>query len=138
MEKNKTKSNDIANYYGGIEVIWRDTMQNVEVQTDNLVKAIQESEEYIRYKSVEEALSEQKELWNKVNEFRRNKFFVQMKQGENFLEENDKIKSDYDTLLHNGLVEDSLVAEQQLCKLMRKINARIFDSIDMNIDFLEG
>lgn len=138
MEKNKTKSNDIANYYGGIEVIWRDTMQNVEVQTDNLVKAIQESEEYIRYKSVEEALSEQKELWNKVNEFRRNKFFVQMKQGENFLEENDKIKSDYDTLLHNGLVEDFLVAEQQLCKLMRKINARIFDSIDMNIDFLEG
>lgn len=113
-------------------------MQNVEVQTDNLVKAIQGSEEYIRFKSAEEALSEQKELWNKVNEFRKNKFFVQMRQGTNFLEENDKIKSDYDALLHNGLVEDFLLAEQQLCKLMRKVNARIFDSIEMNIDFLEG
>lgn len=112
-------------------------MHNVDIQTDNLIHAIRESEAYIHYQRAQEALMQKPELNQLVNEFRKRKFFMQLQKNENFLQESEILCKEYDELLHNELVEEFLEAEQKLSKMMRQVSNRIFGCIDMDIDFLE-
>lgn len=112
-------------------------MKTVIEQTEVLVESIQESDEYSEYKRLLKTVMQDENLYEKVNEFRRRNFVVQVEKSSDVLEEIDKLQKEYADLLNNLLIKEFLAAEQIMCKMMRQINNRVLESLEMDISFLE-
>lgn len=112
-------------------------MKNVINQTDSLIEAIQESNEYSQYQLLRDKVMQDKGLYDRLNEFRRRNFMLQVNDNADALDGSAGIFAEFADVLGRTEVKEFLSAEQRYVKMIRQMNRKIDESLNMNIDFLE-
>lgn len=132
MEKNQKKSNDSSNYNGSIG----DDMDDFNSELNHFIDVIKNSYEYKNYHEMLENIMHNKELYDRMNEFRRKKFKIQLEYKENSLEELESLRNEYIDIFSNLLTRDFLSAEQKICRLARQVQERVSEALELDIDNL--
>lgn len=112
-------------------------MYNIDVQTDVLINEIKKSKEYNQYQRLQDDLKQDSELYGKMNEYRKKRFYMHVNEDSGILSESDGIIAQFEDLIHNELVVEFLAAEQRYCKMVKRLNDKIMECLDIDIDFLE-
>ncbi len=112
-------------------------MNRIEELTSNLIEAVKESNEYLQYQRLLAQVMEDGDLYFEINEFRKKSISIQLHADRNLLDVSSELYAEYNTLLADSLVTDFLSSEQAYCRLIREMNDRIMESLDLDIDFLE-
>lgn len=95
------------------------------------IREIKESEEFREYEIQLAKIQEQPELYDKVNEFRRENYMIQnMEDGENYMERQEELEREFADIREIPLVDDFLAAEVCFCRMMQEINEMILEEID--------
>lgn len=113
-------------------------MKNVMEQTDKLISAIKQSNEYSQYRHLLENIMQNPDLYHRLNEFRQRNFMLQMNTNTDALNESAGLSNEYADVLNQTKVKDFLAAEQKYVRMVRQMFRKIDDSLEMNLDFLEG
>lgn len=132
MEEDKEKTNDHADYNGSVD------MSEVNVKVDELVLAVKNSTEYIRYQKALHKIREYPEIEKEVNEFRRKNYEIQkQKHSEYILDEALHLEQEYAALRRNPMVDDYLAAELALCRVIQEINLKLVGDLEFELGFAE-
>lgn len=111
--------------------------QAIEMATA-LNSKIQNSEEYKRYQETSAKLKECPELYQRFNEFRRRNYELQFSDGEsNLYDEVFNLVKEYESILHESVVNDFRVAENRLNAMLREVYAAISDDLELDYEYLE-
>jgi cell fate (sporulation/competence/biofilm development) regulator YlbF (YheA/YmcA/DUF963 family) len=131
VEENETTSDDSANYYGS----WVKKMRDVKSCTDELIQAILESEEYTYFSGLRDRIKDETELRRQLNEFRLHVFEVQnTKDSLDMYEEQKRLCRDYEEFRKNPLVNDFLLAELSVCRMIQQISEKIVSEVNLDTD----
>ena len=88
--------------------------------TENLVRAIRCSGDYVRYTEAEKELQKEPELKKQVDEYRLRVFRLQESR-QDLYEHSDYLQKEYESLLRNPLAAEYLDAESAVCRLLQRI-----------------
>jgi cell fate (sporulation/competence/biofilm development) regulator YlbF (YheA/YmcA/DUF963 family) len=115
--------------------------ENMIEETKQFVCKIKNSEVYAKYLEDKVKLEKSIELKQKVDEFRRKSYEIQM--GYNYGHYNSyenlvHLKGENEELLNNPIVKSFLDSELRLSKLISSIYDTISDSVDFDLEFLNG
>lgn len=105
--------------------------------TDYIQNAIRQSERYQTYHRLLDLLKQQGDLYHQVNRYRQEYFRMQMSQSDSFLDVNERLRTEFEGICNNSLVSDFLLAEAELCKMIRQINNAVLDAAQIDDAFLE-
>ncbi len=118
------------------EMLLVDT-QEIDQLTDRLSDLLRDSEEYKRYKDASERIRQDHDLYNRVNELRRNNYYLQNSgYGKMTQDEFMNISRLSRSLRENALVSEFLNAEVELARKIQSIARKLMRNIDFDIDFL--
>lgn len=109
-------------------------MNQVQRTTEALITAIEESDEYLRYKKARREMLNAPLLKEQADEFRRRDFELQNSECDIF-EEADKLQQEYAKVIENSIVEEYLVAENAFRRVLQRINWSILEKLDFAADF---
>lgn len=112
-------------------------MHNVELQTNSLVVEIKKSKEYSQYRRMLENVKKDTNLYHRISEYRKKTFFAQIRDDEDSLMESGELVNQFDDLAGNEVAMEFLEAELRYLKMIRHVNDKILDCMDLDIDFLE-
>ena len=112
-------------------------MKNVILQTEQLIKAIETSNEYAQYQMLQNTITKDDGVYQRLNEFRRRNFEIQMNTQVNAIDESANLYQQYQDVLNRPEIKDFLVAEQRYLKMLRKVTHKLDSHFKVNIDFLE-
>jgi cell fate (sporulation/competence/biofilm development) regulator YlbF (YheA/YmcA/DUF963 family) len=112
-------------------------MHRVEEKTDELIEAIQESSEYIQYHRAYSELKKNKELFKRLNTFRRRRFEIEMAEREHSEASQKRLADEFGEVLAHPLAAQFLSAEYTYLRLVRQTTYRMNDGLGLDIDFLE-
>ena len=112
-------------------------MTNVEYETKVLIREIKKSNEYNQYQRLRKKLSRDPELMRRVNDYRRQSFYLQSREPE----DNDhmllsQLMEDNSEMLANASVHEFLLSEQKLCRMLQKVLASVTEAVNLDLDFL--
>lgn len=115
-------------------------MERIELCTDVLVEALQESEEYQRFCAIRDQVSKDSQLRQRINDFRRHIFEVQnAKESPDLYGEMERIGREYEEFRRNPAVAEFLQAELRVCRILQQVMKRITESVDLDTQsVLEG
>lgn len=105
--------------------------------TGNIQNIIRQSEKYQTYHRLLALLKQQGDLYYQVNRYRQEYFRMQMAQSDRFLDMNERLRTEFEGICNNSLVSDFLLAEAELCKMVRQINNAVLDAVQIDDSFLE-
>ncbi|MDD3221202.1 MAG: YlbF family regulator [Clostridia bacterium] len=114
-------------------------MRNVEYQTRQLIRTIKQTNVYNQYRRLQIKIQKDETLSRRVNEFRKACFAIQNKPEEP--EDMDRLEAlnmEYGDILDNSDVREFLTAEQGLAQMMNQVTDRMYDSLDIDVSFLEN
>ena len=112
-------------------------MNQIDELTDELKKAITDSEEYKSYLHYLEEIKKQPELYEKVCDYRRRNFELQnMDVTDNMFDEVMRFQMENAGIRKNELVNEFLKAELSVCRMLQGITRIIADSVELDTDFL--
>ncbi len=111
-------------------------MKNIEYQTMMIVREIKKSNEYNQYHRLKSKLSKDPDLYKKMNEFRKRSLEFQLRSDGEPYEESISLRTEFENILSNPIVNEFMVSEQRLCNMMRNINNSLVKAIDMDVEFL--
>lgn len=104
---------------------------DIERVTSNFAALIMQTEVYQEYDFQKKKLKRQPELFQRVNEYRRQNFKLQNgADGENLYEQMEQFEREYASFRENPLVDDFLKAELAFCRMMQDINVRLTEELD--------
>lgn len=106
-------------------------MEPIHACTEELLKSIQSSDVYLRYREKELMLAGDPELKKQVNTLRTSGY--QIYQKEDWFEEVDRLNERFAQLRKIPEVNAYLEAELDLCKLLQKLAAYVVGSLDIQI-----
>lgn len=109
---------------------------NINETAKKLNTIILESEEYQKYCLYKNELSQVPELRNKVHEFRKKNFEVQLEGDVDDRESAARLAGEYRALLENPLVASYLNSELGFCKMFQSVVKDICRDIDLELEFL--
>jgi cell fate (sporulation/competence/biofilm development) regulator YlbF (YheA/YmcA/DUF963 family) len=110
-------------------------MDRINACTQDLILAIQESDEYMQFCEIRDQVKEEPELRRQINAFRMHIFQVQNSHEPlDMYDEQQKLCQAYEEFRRNKLVNDYLLAELRVCRMLQKITAELADSIDIDTD----
>lgn len=111
----------------------------VKVQTQVLIDEIIKSSEYTDFISLKTAIIQDKEIFNKVNKYRKRLFELQCLQTTTDVNQFDAINElnvTYEQLLSKPAVSDFIKAELKLTKLISSVFDEITQGLEMDLSFL--
>lgn len=109
-------------------------MNQIEEKTSALVQAVLESEEYRHYLEVRKKLKEDPAKERQVDEYRRHVYRLQNEQKDvDMFEEIDRLVQETASFRVEPLVEDYMSAELEVCRLVRYINGKLMESLDVDL-----
>lgn len=111
-------------------------MTQIEKAMEDLIAAIGTCEEYKRYLAAKEEIGKYPLLKEKADAFRRLKFELQGAETDIF-EKTDRIRSEHEEIYGNPAVWEYLTAEDVFCRILRKVNWKLLESLDFDIEFGE-
>lgn len=97
---------------------------------------IRESEEYQKYCLYKKELSQIPELYERVQEFRKRNFVLQIETETYDKEAASRLSDEFRAILENPLAASYLNAELAFCKMSQRIFREVCDDIDLELDFL--
>jgi cell fate (sporulation/competence/biofilm development) regulator YlbF (YheA/YmcA/DUF963 family) len=110
-------------------------MRDVKSCTDELIQAILESEEYTYFSGLRDRIKDETELRRQLNEFRLHVFEVQnTKDSLDMYEEQKRLCRDYEEFRKNPLVNDFLLAELSVCRMIQQISEKIVSEVNLDTD----
>lgn len=113
-------------------------MQQAKELADRLNEVIKKSEEYQRYIETDRCLKNEPELYEKYNEFRKRNYDLQFSEGDsNLYDEVFNLVKEYDTILHDSVVNDFILAERRFCYMMQEVYTALSEGLEMDYDFFE-
>lgn len=121
----------------GTEMEMRNETLEIEDLVNNIQNVIRQSEKYQTYHRLLELLKQQGDLYHQVNRYRQEYFRMQMAQSDSFLDVNERLRTEFESICNNSLVSDFLLAEAELCKIVRQINNAVLDAARIDDTFLE-
>jgi len=101
-------------------------------QANNLAKAIQESKEYLEYKKIKEEVSRVPDLKNKIDEFEKIRYEVQVMSFQGEKQDEDKMKKlqeMYDILMKEPKIKEYFDIEVRFNIMLADINKIISESV---------
>lgn len=107
-------------------------MTDVEYQTKQLIREIRKSNEYNQFRRLEAKISQEPELKEQVDAYRRKRFELQ--NAEVSTGELLQMEKDCEELLSKTVVRDFLVSEQKLMMMMQNILLSITDAVDLDLE----
>lgn len=110
--------------------------QEIMEKTEELLELICNSEDYIRYQNNYQKLKASADLYERVNEFRRKNIILQLAPDGESYDKMQELYVEYKDILMDPLVTRFMMTEQSFCKLMRKVQDRITDGIDLDISYM--
>lgn len=109
-------------------------MNGFELQLEGFLKALQETQEYIEYQSALKKIMQDKPLYDKINEFRRKNFELQISGAMDIFEKSDALRKEYQTVLLDPKAADFIYCEQRICRLARRIQDKISDCLKLDVE----
>lgn len=105
--------------------------------TKQLSEQIKQDETYIEYLTCYDAVKEDRELFQQMNEMRRKNIELQNNiDEEDFFEAANRLREEYSHLLRNPKVDAFLKAEMKFCRKMQKVYTILSQDLDIDLDFL--
>ncbi len=108
-------------------------MNNIMYQTRMLNREIRHSNEYNKYIGSLSRLKENPELFSKTKEFMKRNFQLQCNADYNTLQDVRNLRGEFNEVLSNPLVIEFLSAEQNVSRILRKIEDEVFEGIEIAI-----
>lgn len=138
MERDEAKADDYSDYYGsiGVGAIGRNgekRMERVQKATAELIDAVENSKEYVRYLEARQEMRRYPALKKKADAFCLRRYEMQGGGG-NIFQEGDALAQEYAYLLDDSLVLEYLNAENAFCRLLRDINWQLLQTLDFEVD----
>ena len=116
----------------------KEQLAEIEIKTQELLDLIRNSDVYIRYQKELEELKKDKETYEKINIYRRKNLALQvLEDPESSYEKLEELYTEYKDILRKPLVARYMMTEQSICKIMRDLQNRVFDGIDLDISYLD-
>lgn len=103
-----------------------------------LIESIKSTKEYNQYHSLLERVKSQPELYARIGDYHRRSLALQMYESPNFIQDNNRLQNEYADLQNNGLSNEFLAAEHQYCMMIRKLQDKFIEEVNIETDFLEG
>lgn len=129
MEKDEETPDDPSNHYGGII-----GMDRIQEKTDELIRCIQQGEVYERYEKALAIIEQHQDLKDKINQFCGLMFRLNSENSEiDLFEETDRVEREYQELQKIPEVNAYLEAELELCRLLKSIERKINESIEIHL-----
>lgn len=108
-------------------------MKQVERCAQNLVWAIQDSEEYQNFCRIREKVKKDPDLREQINQFRIHVFDVQNSpEPLDMYDEQKKLCREYEEFRKNPLVNEFLQAELRICRMLQKVTMDIAGAVDLD------
>lgn len=100
-------------------------------EANNLAKAIKESKEYLEYKKAKEELNNNPEMKQKIEEFEKIRYDVQVMsfQGEQDEEKNKKLQQMYQILMQDSKIKGFFDIEVRFNIMLADVNKIISESV---------
>ncbi|MDD3278245.1 MAG: YlbF family regulator [Lachnospiraceae bacterium] len=108
-------------------------MDKITECTNDLVRAIQESEDYRRYRSLQEKLDQQPELKGKIDEFRVRNYHLQRQDNVDLFDAVDRLEEDFKELRKDTLVNAYLEAEVSVCRAIQRIQNALSENLKISV-----
>lgn len=109
----------------------------IEDALGQLVSAMKESGEYVRYRRAEAKVAEFSGLQQRIDEFRSSWYELQ-RGGRDLFTQIDQVQERYADLRENPYVQEFLAAELALCRVFQRVNWTIAENLDFNTSFLQS
>ena len=108
-------------------------MREIEDALNTLIDTIKSTKEYNQYQTLLNKVKNEPELYGRICDYRRQSLALQLSDNENFIQENNELQKRFSDLLNIGLSN-----EHQYCMMIREIQERYLEQINIETDFLEG
>lgn len=113
-------------------------MNQIDASLDQLISAVLESDVYQQYQQIREKIKQEPEKERAIHNFRRRNFMLQRsKDSIDLFEEIDRLEQEFDRFRQEPLVEEYLAAELALCRLIQKINFKLMEQVEFDLDFFD-
>lgn len=105
--------------------------RNMEYASGKFVKAVKDTEIYKKYYYQLEKIKRHPELYEKVNEYRRKNFEIQItSQEDDLFDKMDAFEKEYEKFREDPIVDDFLRAELAFCRMMQEVSIVIMEELD--------
>lgn len=110
----------------------------IQEKARELAGMLRSSEEYRNYLLCREMLREDPQLYQKVNDFRRKNFLLQLEGNhESIYDEMGQLQSEFEPIRRDIKVSGFLRYEHDICRSIQQIEEILLEDLDFDIDFLE-
>lgn len=106
-------------------------------KAEELSAMLSDSDEYKRFLEAKNELEKDRELYNRVVEYRRRNFYIRNGNTNDKQGELKKLGEENGDILRNTVVREFLNAELILCRIVQEINTLVISKIDFDVSFLE-
>lgn len=108
-------------------------MSDLSELKDYVISNIHATMEYAQYKIILEEIQKDLALYLRVKELRMKNFELQQSDGGNAYDSLDALTNEYDDVINNELVSEFLVAETNLCKMVRDLGRALIDGLEFDL-----
>ena len=110
-------------------------MDEIKEYTLQLSAALRGSEAYKAFREVSRKVSEEPQLRQRLDEFRKKNYLLQ--NGSNAYDLFDDVQNlerEYEDMRKNPVIQEYLEAELQICRIIQRCADEILTSVDMEIE----
>lgn len=111
-------------------------MGETELMMDQLLEQIKSTREFNQYQNLLQRVKAQPDLYRRIGEYRRRSIAAQMRGGEDFIAENNNVQKEFADLQNNGLAGEFFASEHQYCSMIRRLNARFMEGVELDTSFM--
>ncbi len=117
----------------------KEQLQEIMDKTQELLDLIIGSEDYQRYQKGLQELKESGDIYKRVNEFRLKNLSYQLLgdiDSDTNYDNMQQLYTEYKDILMEPMVSQFMFAEQSICKIMRKVQNKIAEGVDIDISYM--
>ena len=103
-----------------------------------LTDRLRKTNEYNQYINVLSRLKQDPELYARIGDYRRRSLWIQMQEGEAFIQGNNGLQKDFADLQENGLAIEFFAAEHQYIAMVKELQEQFLEGSAVETSFLEG
>lgn len=112
-------------------------MGETEEMMDQLVQRIKGTKEFNQYQNLLQRIKMQPDLHRRIGEYRRRSLAVQMRDGEEFIAENNNLQKEFADLQNNGLAREFFASEHQYCSMVKRLQNQFLEGVQIDTSFFE-
>jgi cell fate (sporulation/competence/biofilm development) regulator YlbF (YheA/YmcA/DUF963 family) len=109
----------------------------IRLALDELVDAMKNSEEYLRFKKAEAKVREFPGMQEKIDSFRKGWYTMQAAGAPDLFVQVDHYEAKHSDFRENPHVQEYLASELAVCRLFQQVSWTLLQNFDVDTDFLQ-